>query len=150
MKQLFQSVAFIEKFEGDKSRFLLKWQPVQNCWKFIVADRLNKESFRESIIREVAWQLDLQRRTDFLVSNMAQLCVEFIESLPDNTQRHVAVAFYKVHLYRRTAIESLHRDRFSRWVTAAELCQGTTADGQAIDKRIVKWINDWDVVQPWL
>jgi hypothetical protein len=150
MEKLFQSVALIQKFEAEKSRFLLKRQPAQHYWKFIVADRLNKESFRESTIREVAWQLDLQRKTDFLVSNMAQLSIEFIESLSENTHRHVAVAFYNVHLYRRTVLESLLQDRSVRWVTAAELCRGVTADGQAIDTRVVKWINDWDVVQPWL
>ena len=149
MNRLFQSVALAHQLEGDKSKLLLRWQADQNCWMFIVADRLNKESFRESITREVAWQLNLNRKTDFLVSNMAQLSMEYVETMPDASQRHIAVAFYNVHMYRKNILEYLSLDADCRWMSAAEVCQGRTTDGQTIHPRVVNWINKWSVVQPW-
>jgi hypothetical protein len=77
---------------------------------FIVTDRLNKESFRESAIRKLAWQLNLNRKTDFLVSNMAQLSMEYVETMPDETQSHIAVAFNNVQIYRKNILEYLSLD----------------------------------------
>ncbi len=101
---------------------LLSWQKDRNRWEFIVADRLNKESFRESVIHEVAWQLSLNRKSDFLVSNMAQLSVEFVETKSDESEQQIAVAFYNVHIYGRTILESLTHEHSNRWMSAAEVC----------------------------
>ncbi len=149
MEKLFQSVALVMHSEGDKSKLLLRWQEDHDCWMFVVADRLNKESFRESVTREVAWQLDLNRETDFLVSSMAQLSMEYFDKTNAETQTHVAVAFYCVHIYRRKVLESLTTDPANRWMSAMEVCQGKTANGQSIHPHIVDWINKWSVVQPW-
>jgi len=149
MDKLFQSVALVLQSEGDKNKMLLRWQANQNCWEFIVADRLNNESFRESVTREVAWQLSLNRKSDFLVSNMAQLSMEYVETMPDESQHHIAVAFYNVHIYRQPILELLTQDPSNRWMSAAEVCQGKSIDGQAIHPRVVNWIRKWGVVQPW-
>lgn len=149
MNKIFQSVALIQHNEGDQNKMLLRWQETRDRWEFIVAERLKKESFRESITCEVAWQLDLNRKSDFLVSNMAQLSMEYVETLPNDTTQHVAVAFYNVHIYRRTVLQSLSEDPSNRWLSAAEVCRGQTADGQHIHPRVVAWINKWSVVQPW-
>lgn len=149
MDKLFQSVALVQHCEGEQNRLLLRWQVDSNRLEFIVADRLNKESFRESVSREVAWQLDLDRKSDFVVSNMAQLSMEYVESLPDDSRQHVAVAFYNVHLFRRSALGSINVDPKNRWLSASEICEGKSNEGQTIDPRVVAWINKWNVIQPW-
>ncbi len=149
MEKHFQSVALIQQSENDQIQFLLRRQASQSQWEFIVADRLNQESFRESVTREVAWQLELNRKTDFLVSSMAQLSMEFVETSADETQAHTAIAFYNIHIYRQAVIEQLNEDPVNRWVSAAEVCNGSTIDGQSVDPRVVAWINKWSVVQPW-
>jgi hypothetical protein len=149
MDTFFQSVALVQQSVEEKNRLLLKWQTNGNYWAFIVAERLNQESFRESVTREVAWQLNLNRQSDFLVSNMAQLSMEFVETMPDESQRHVAVAFYNVHIYRSQVLDCLGQDPSCRWMSAAEVCLGKTLQGQVIHPSIVNWINKWSVVQPW-
>jgi len=76
MQKLHMSVALLQQTVDDRTQMLLRWQANRGCWEFIVADRLNRESFRESVVREVAWQLNLNSKSDFLVSNMAQLSME--------------------------------------------------------------------------
>ena len=116
--------------------------------EFIVGCRLERENFRETVIREVAWQLNLDRRRDMLVSNMSQLSIEFEEPTVDSF-RHVALAFYNVHLSKKKVIESVDRDQASQWVTAAEICGGQTSGGQLIHPEVVGWINKYEVVRPW-
>jgi len=149
MNKLFQSVAFVLQRDETHTQMLLRRQQNPNQWNFIVGERLNKESFRESVTREVAWQLNLNRKSDFLVSNMAQLSMEYYETNQDGSQQHIAVAFYNVHVYRRKLLETLSEDDSNRWVSAAEVCEGQTVDGQLIDPRVVNLINKWNVVQPW-
>ena len=149
MDKIFKSVALIQQSEVNQTKMLLRWKENQNLWKFIIADRLNRESFRESVTREVAWQLNLNRESDFLVSNMAQLSMEYIETQPDKSQKHIAVAFYTIHIYGQSVRESLSEDQSNRWLSAAEVCQGKTTSGQTIHPRVVSWINKWNVVRPW-
>ena len=149
MHKLFQSVALVLRTDEKQTHMLLRRQPEPHQWNFIVGERLNRESFRESVTREVAWQLNLNRKSDFLVSSMAQLSMEYVETTPEGSQQHIAVAFYNVHIYRRTVLETLFADESNRWVSAAETCQGKTIDGQIIDPQVVHWINKWSVVQPW-
>ena len=149
MEKKYQSIALVQRTEGNSTRFLLRWQPVWQRWEFIVGQRLNNESFRETIIREIGWQLRLSRSSDFIVSSMAQLSLEFSETLPDQASRQVAIAFYHVHIYRAEVLDYLIGDANNRWVSAAEICAGQSDDGDVIHPEIVAWINRWKVVQPW-
>ena len=150
LDKLFRSIALIQELGDGPTKWLLRWEPKLNQWRFIVGERLNKESFRETIQREVAWQLDLDAKTDFLVSNMAQLSMEYVDSHPENElEQHVAVSFYQVHIYRRPVLEKLNAEHMNRWVSATEICEGQTADQHCIDPTVVQWINKWQIVQPW-
>ena len=111
MVRLFQSVALVQQPEGETSKLLLKWHAPELLDVYCRRSLKQRESFRESVTREVAWQLNLKRNSDFLVSNMAQLSIEYVETMPDETQRHIAVAFYIVHIYRRSLLESFLQDQ---------------------------------------
>lgn len=150
MEKHFRSIALIQEVGDGPTRWLLRWQASQCQWQFIIGERLNKESFRETIQREVGWQLNLDPKSDFLVSNMAQLSMEYVDE-ESNAERlqHVAVSFYQVHFYRRHVLEKVNSDHTNRWVSAAEICEGKTLDDQPIHPRVVQWINKWQIVQPW-
>ncbi len=106
-------------------------------WDFVIARRLNKESFRESVTREVAWRLELDRNHDFLVSNMAQLNMEYVRTLPGEfNEMHIAVAFYAVDIYRKHAFLALSERKDIRWLNSVEVCQGVSIDGNSINPLI--------------
>lgn len=143
-------MALVQRTDGVKTRWFLRWDPLKNYWRFVTGERLERESFRETALREVGWQLNLNRRSDFLVSNVAQLSVEFIDfSTEHHSERQVALAFYQVHVYKKPAIDLLEADSTGCWVSAAEICAGCTDSGQTIDPQIVGWINQWQIIQPW-
>jgi hypothetical protein len=150
MEKVLRSVGLIQKFEKEHAKFLLKWQPERTQLNFVIGERLEKESFRESITREVSWQLGLDRKSDFLVSNMAQLSMEYSGTLPGTPEkRSIAVAFYLVHLYGKTARNKVGQLTTTQWITAAEICDGWTDLGVPIDPIAVHWINRWQILQSW-
>lgn len=117
---------------------------------FIMAERLENESFREALFREVAWELELDRRRDFLVSNMAQLNMELIERLPGQTQTtHSLVSFYNVDIYRGSVCRRLARDSNVCWLDSSEVCDGVTRHGQILDPLVPWLINRSNVIQHW-
>ena len=150
MKKHFQSIALIRTMTNDgKSRWLVKWHRELGYWRVLRADRLESESFREVILREVAWELELDRAREFCVSRMPRLCMEYVGKLPDEIEdKHIAVAFFLVPIYRENVIESLTRDGLM-WVSSAEFCAGRTEAGEEIDPLCIYWVNRWEVVQPW-
>ena len=147
-----RSFALVRKFSGKKQQWLARHvSRAGHQLEFIGAPRLERESFRETIQREVAWILELDAKRDFLVSNMAQLNLEFVDRFPgDDRDSHVAVSFFVVNIYRRQALELIESNQANRWLTSEEVCKGQTASGEVLDARLkfvldrAKVINSWD------
>ena len=150
MDKVFRSVALIQKIEKDQSQFLLKFNSEKTKLDFVSGERLEKESFREAVTREISWQLELERDKDFLVSNMAQLSMEYTGILPGAyDEKQIAFAFYLVHLYGKSARSKIESTCYTKWITAAEICEGRTRSGISIAEIPVHWINRWSILQSW-
>lgn len=98
-------------FDGD-ARWLVIQDPVTQQFRLIEAIRLEDESFRESIDREVAWQLDLRRGKDYIVSSVPRLHLEIPFEVDHGCaigteQRVDVVEFYLVELYGQAARPAL-------------------------------------------
>jgi len=152
MQKWFRSVALIRRVENGKNLWLARAQQGSaNVLSFISAHRLESESFRETIRRETAWVLNLSPKRDLLVSNMAQLNLEFVACLPkDETESHVAVSFFLVEIYGKKAMQLIRDDPANRWLSSAEVCAGELDSGERLDPRLLflldraKVINAWD------
>jgi hypothetical protein len=117
---------------------------------FVIAERLEKEPWREAILREVAWEWNIDRKRDFIVSNMAQLNINIEVVLPgDDVETKVACAFYNVELYRKSTLEVIEQDQRHVWLTSREICEGTTTDGIPLDPLFVMLNNEAKVIQHW-
>lgn len=145
-----KSIALIRNFDtGNMLRWLAVYQKKSRSLNFVNGDRLVGESFRESIMREVAWQLDVERN-DFLTSKMAQLNLEFLETLPHTSMEiHYHVAFYNVEVYRPAVIEMIQNRTDLVWVTSEEICDGKTKLGVPFDPTLAYLINRSSVIQHW-
>lgn len=144
----FLAIGLIHRLADGQTEYLVAKKPESPIWSPIVGQRLEKETFRETITREIAWALQLDRKSDFLVSNMSTISKEYIEEGSDGV-RHTAVAFYRAQLYSDRARSQVENDQASRWITPNELCSGVTVDQQKIEERVVDWINQWQVIRPW-
>ena len=150
MEKVFSSVALIRRYVDNRSQWMALWDEKYDRWDFVVGQRLASESFRETVLREVSWRLNLNRDTDFLVSNMSQLNMEYVGQLPgDLPEKHIAVAFYAVDLYKSEVAEAIAKSHKIDWLSSAEVCAGQKKNGPLLNPLICHWVNKWQVILPW-
>ncbi len=144
------AIALIRKDDHGHATWLVKRSVDRTELSFITANRLEGESMRESVTREVAWELGLDRKCDLLVSNMAQLNLEFVGPLSDPDQSTLnRVSFFNVFIYRKRQIEAFSEHQDFCWVNAAEICAGVTRDGILFNPLATRLIVDAGVIQTW-
>lgn len=146
-----RGIALVRNFStGNMLRWLGVYNRATQRINFISGQRLEGESFRESVMREVAWNLDVDRNSDFLASKMAQLNLEFVEALVEGEKaRHYHVAFYNVEVYRERVLEKVADRDDLIWVTSDEICAGKTKLGITFDPLLVALLKRSDVIQHW-
>jgi len=150
MDRVSLAVTLIRNSSNHLVRWLARRNQSTNELEFVIGVRLENESFREAAIREVAWELHLDRSRDFLVSNMAQMNLEFVDRLPGwYDKNHNVVSFYNVEIYRREALTQIDADPDNVWVTSDEICNGVTHSGRRFNALVPYLINRSNVIQHW-
>ena len=150
MKKISLAVSLIRNNSNQTVRWLARMNESTKRLEFVIARRLEEESYREAAIREVAWELRLDRKRDFLVSNMAQINLEFIDRMPGSySKAYVNVSFYNVEIYRRDVLEEIDADPLNLWVTSEEICNGVTRCGRQFSQIVPYLINRSNVIQYW-
>lgn len=150
MERIELAVALIRSTAMGRPRWLIRQATNGTKPSLIIGHRLQNESFRETVAREVSWELDLDRRRDFLVANMAQINLEFVDRLPGYAEKsHILASFYNVEIYRSKVIEQLRHDDSCRWVDSTAVCDGVTRQGQILNPIVPYLINRSSVIQHW-
>lgn len=150
MEKLHLAVALVRNQTKDGVRWLARWNDSRQHLEFILGERLEGERFRETIVREVAWELGLDREQDMLVSNMAQLNMQFVDRLPRGySAADVTVAFYNVLPYGQSALDQITEDEFNFWVTSEEICAGVSNSGRPFDPMVTYLVDRSEVIQSW-
>lgn len=143
------SIALIRRFENEQTRWLVQHHECSNICRLIQAERLEEESFRECIDREVSWALSLERNKDYIISSVPRLHLEVQLRAPGKEEGDkIVVEFYVVDLYGRKAAGKLDQENLY-WVTGAELKLGVTGDGRAIDPLQQKLLAKAEVIPVW-
>ena len=114
--------------------------------QLVGGERLEGESFREAILREASWQLDLDRDRDLLVAHMARINLEFVSSdyptdvlglgtdeLDSRQPVHFAASFYLTFLYRAKAQAAVDSLDCVDWLNGDEVKRGVSDRGYQID-----------------
>lgn len=144
------AVALIRKIDKDGLLWLGRKKQADGLLTFVVGQAMQRKSLRESITAEVAWEFDLDRSKDFLVSNMAQLNFDFPESLPAvKNAQPLKVSFYNIEIYRRGVTQQLDDDPRNQWLTSNEIWDGHTADGQPLDPFVHQLITRSEAIRSW-
>lgn len=145
----FHSYALVRKIEDESIRWLTL-RTGSGEIDLIHGQRLAKESFRETATREVAGQLGLNPDSDFLVSTMATLNLEYEGVLPGYCQpQHIAVAFFPVDVYRSAVLQRLDNEPRCVWLSSAEVCRGVAPGGELLSPIALQLINRFEIVQAW-
>jgi len=143
MNQLTGSIALLRHPEQLENLWLAHWHIGRAHFDFVTAERVEGESARESLDREVAWILDLRRDKDYIISSMARLNLELPAEDPDDVS---LVEFYIVDLYGKSGRASVELNKQLRWLTGEEVLSGTTTDGKSVNPALVELLARADVI----
>ena len=69
MSSFVGSVGMIRHPAQGERLWLVIWDAEQGHFDFVIAEKLENDSFREALQREVAWILPLDRKRDFIISS---------------------------------------------------------------------------------
>jgi 8-oxo-dGTP pyrophosphatase MutT (NUDIX family) len=126
------AVALIRREEEGRCLFLAQWNTHWQAFHFVSGHRLAEESFRECAVREVSEELGLSAGDDFIVADQPLAHLEYgAWSESARTETFYIVEVFPVEL-RPSALGPVADNPQNRWVTAAEIAAGLTADGRRV------------------
>lgn len=141
------AIALIRRWVDEDQRWLVVHAGGETPPRLVEADRLEEESFRESIDREVAWQLNLRRGKDYIVSSVPRLHleipIEITHGCSDRQENRLdVVEFFLVELYGSQAHSRLAESPEVHWWSADELLAEPPSGGLLARQRQLLQIAD--------
>ncbi|MFN3157744.1 MAG: hypothetical protein ACE37I_00430 [Rubinisphaera brasiliensis] len=147
MNSFVGSVALVRHPEDEENRWLLKWSDTELQYRMIIAKRLEGETYRECLDREIAWELELRQNRDYLISNMSRLHIEEILQLDDECHgTFFLLEFFAVDLYGKTSKASVEANPALRWISTQEILAGQTQQGEGIDRHLVALLKKFELI----
>ena len=130
-----------------RSEWLAVWNPAKGVLMLPEAEKLEGESYRDALVREVAWAAGLDAGKDYLVSHAPRAHVQFADQCEGPTEGDVTVMeFYVCELFRRGRAK-LEGAEGVTWLTATDIEAGE-ADGRPIASRQLALMKRADLVPP--
>ena len=145
-RQFVGAIALLRRDIDGRSQWLARWNPGRQRLQFIEAHKLPGESFRDSLVREIAWVSGLRTGKDYIVSSVPRAHLE-VETEPAGTM--FVVEFYLVELMGRSALATLDVDDRNRWLAPDEVLAGRTADDVLFCENQRMLLKKTEVIQPW-
>ena len=107
-----------------RSEWLAVWNPAKGVLMLPEAEKLEGESYRDGLVREVGWATGMDAGKDYLVSHAPRAHVQFAEECDGPGQGDVTVLeFYVCELFRRGRAKLAESDGVT-WLTAGDLAAG--------------------------
>ncbi len=148
MNSFVGSIALIRHPEQLERQWLAHWDRSAEQYEFVTAERLEQESWRECLDREIAWSLNLRRGKDYIMSSAARLHFEAQLPVPGNEEETVfVVEFYVTDLYGGAALGVLDRNPDTCWLSGHELLSGVTAEGKSVAPILVMLLTKADIIK---
>lgn len=139
------SIALLRHPEQLENLWLAHWDSRLQHFDFVTAERLDDESFRESLDREIAWVLDLRRGKDYLISSQARLHLDVPVEATDD-EAFFVVEFYIATLYGKASRGMVELNKNVKWLTSDEVLSGQTSEGSPVNPSLVDLLNRADVI----
>lgn len=123
------SIGLIRDQRVDGTLWLVRKPDNRQHYSLIQAERVDDESWRDCLDREIAWLLELESGRDYLISSVARLRYDTEVEERNQIVRYV-VEFYIVDLYGSRGKQALDDDPSCRWVRTDELTSGSFDEGK--------------------
>ena len=126
MQSFVGAVALVRRDGEGGSEWLSRPHPGRKCLALPEAVKLEGETYRESLLREVAWDARLDAKRDFVLSSAPRAHLQFADGCEtDDAATLWVVQFYLVELFRRGRAK-LADDADAVWLKSTDLRAGGT------------------------
>ena len=130
-----------------RSEWLSVWNPAKGTLTLPEAEKLEGESYRDALVREVGWAAGLDAGKDYLLSHAPRAHIQFADQCPGPTEGDITILeFYVCELFRRGRAK-LAENAAVTWLTAGDLEAGE-ADGKPIASRQLALMKRADLIPP--
>ncbi len=130
------SIALARRFVDEVEEWLAIWNEERRVFEFPQSSWGEDETFRSCLDEELEATLDLNRKSDYLISGLPRDHYQAPIEWPGHSQpQWVIVEFFAVDLYGKKAAGVIDGMSHVRWLTASELQEGCTSDGDPIRER---------------
>ncbi|HBN77613.1 MAG TPA: hypothetical protein DD473_17740 [Planctomycetaceae bacterium] len=148
--QFIGSVAMMRHPEEGEKRWMTLWNSKRKQFEMVTALRLENDTYRECLDRELAWKLDLQRGKEYLISSMARLHIEQELILPgDEKPTLYVIEFYVADPYGKQSFNKLEERKDIHWLTTHEILAGYGPEDRSVDPRLVYLLNKFELISPY-
>lgn len=150
-----RAIALIRTIDDTGTRWLLRWNPRRECSELLESDRLDGESYRDALYRELDWQLGLDRKKDYLMSAVPRLHLEIgpcgrihpPRTFDPETGGFGRIELYAVEVYRQATLERLAADPLNCWTRPIEIYAGVDGQGRAMRLDQHGWIDQSEAIE---
>ena len=146
MTQFTGSIALLRHPRDLEKRWLAWWNERRRFFDFVIAERLEGDSFRECIDREIAWTLNLRRGKDYLVSQMARLHLQDTVSV-SGVDTSFTVQFFVADVFGRVGRAAVEENPELQWLTNEEVLAGRTSEQLPVNPTLVTLLERADVIR---
>ncbi|MCA9107538.1 MAG: hypothetical protein R3B96_14910 [Pirellulaceae bacterium] len=143
-----KAVGLIRQVTDEGPLWLVRFNPATECSEFIESERLEQESYRDSLYREIDWRLGLDRKRDYLLSSVPRLHLEISPCgrvHPPHTFHPAAnnygrLELYAAEVYREATLDAIAADPLNCWTRPVEIYAGVDGVGRALRLDQFQWI----------
>ena len=147
-KQFIGAIGLIRRDREDgRDEWLAFWNTGRRCYQFVEAHRLEGETYRQSLLREIAWTTGLRTGKDFLVAGGPRAHLQFAEAQDCSAEPvWFIVEFFLVELMGKHHRRLLEENRELAWVTTGDIKAGQASDGRPLCPRLLSLLKQADIL----
>jgi len=146
------AVALICRRKGNENQWLTRWNKNWQCYYFIGGHKLDGESYRECMMREIREELGIRREDGFTVSPEACARLEYaahsksaeaetdytVELFGVKAETEYEVELFDVRLVGEVERKKIQSKQAIRWLNEEEIRAGQCADGLPVSETMVR------------
>jgi len=145
------SLGIVRRFVDEEEQWLTIWDAKDSAYRLVQSTREESETFRDCLHKQLAFDLGLNPKKDYVISGLSMAHHQAPIEWPDEcVPQWVIVQFFPVQLYGQAARNKVEQRSDVCWFTLPEIAEGRNSDGKPFHPKQLLLIERADLIPPHL